>query len=172
MQVISDPDMDIPVRAFETLVKVWFEAVREGGLPDYRIFTEAPEEYTRYCILVRLEHDPFRAYYETAGDKLEVLYGATLAPRPLDALFNPWFRKIARDKYKKAWAEQVPVYDSKVISTIVKKIGYHSLVLPAKSPEHDYVVSVIFPNDYSIQIAEDWKALVENTPWLGTPPEK
>lgn len=172
MQVITDAGDEIPVLAFKTLVKVWFEARRDGGLPNHRIFTEAPEEYTRYCILARIEHDPFRVFYETAGDKLEQLYGSQLAPRPLDELFNPWFRKIARDKYKRAWEEQAPVYDSKVISTIVKKIGYHSLVLPVKSDDDDYVVSVIFPNDVSLKIAQDWKSLVESTPWLGNPPDE
>lgn len=170
MKVVREKDREEMMPELETLVNLWFwqRKKQECLLPSKDLFLkQVPADIMEYNIVAKIQLEPFKVFYESAGHTLEVLYGRTLAGKNLDQLYNFWFRSLALNGYKKAIQERMPVYNSSSVATITKPVGYSKILLPVMDLDFQlYVLIFIFPQDASIKKYQDWHALVEATPWL------
>ena len=119
-----------------------------------------------YRVLATLEDG--RVKYHEAGDQLERLYGAPVSGKYADELYNKWFSKVALQNYSKSMDTKSPVYESRQISTIIKKIGYEKLILPIGTGDDvSLFITYILPLSKEIRTRKDWQDMVDQTPWLG-----
>jgi hypothetical protein len=165
MRVISDPS-DLDFEPFGPPVQDWFRARTDDRLPPLESGLLADGALAAYRKVGAVQHEPLSIVYQQAGEALELLYGKPISGKTLDQLYNDWFRGKAYEGYRLMIEAGRPVYERRMISTIVRKIGYHHLYLLFGSDRVTHAVSYILPTEDAISCREDWESMVKATPWL------
>lgn len=164
MDIIKDLPTSEEHPLFFDHLDIWFKAKDRLGLPDVDAVT-ADDRLSDYRIIAEIEG--VRVKYNQVGQKLEKLYGSSLNEKYADEAFGGWFQKTVMDEYNLVREAKLPAYKCLQISTIIKKIGYQKLVLPfgVQDTVTGFVVYIL-PTDPDIKDEQDWREIVEKTPWL------
>ncbi|MGN7437428.1 MAG: hypothetical protein ACTHOO_02200 [Alcanivorax sp.] len=167
MQVIQNKQQitEEEHKIFSAHMMRWFDHGSAVNLPEKDDFKYG-DILMPYRVMATLEDG--RVKYHEAGDQLERLYGAPVSGKYADELYNKWFSKIALQNYSKSMDTKSPVYESRQISTIIKKIGYEKLILPIGTGDDvSSFITYILPLSKEIRTRKDWQDMVDQTPWLG-----
>lgn len=165
MKVISKP-ADLDFEPFGPPVRHWFQARREDGLPPLESALLFDDNLAGYRMVGVIQEEPLSILYQQVGEAVERLYGKPIAGKSLDQIYNNWFRKQAYEGYSKVIQARKPVYERRLVSTILKKIGYHKIYLPFGQDRVTHAISYIVPTEDAIKERVDWESLVKATPWL------
>jgi len=166
MKAITAPEM-MDFEPFRGAVERWFSLRGTQGLPAFAQWDLEQDPLKDYRMIARVQADPLWVQYETVGAELENLYGKPITGQNLDTLYNDWFRKIAYRGYRFTLEHGVPALEKRMISTIVRQIGYIKIHLPMGNAHGvDHVVTYLLPSGGVFKRRMDWEAMVKATPWL------
>lgn len=165
MQVVSAPEA-MEYEPFQEPIARWFALRGARALPFYTEWDFARDALPHHRMVASLSYAPLRVQYGQVGQALEKLYGKQISGCNLDELYNAWFRSIAYKGYEVVRVNRLPLYERRMVSTIIKRIGYHKIHLPFGGDAVEQVVTFLLPLGKGLEDRSDWETMVKETPWL------
>ena len=159
-QILSNPalsDFDnLPLK----FTYLYYKSIKKGNLPpkfsdfDFKKLGT----FERYCAVVQHKAPQFFQYLEVK-DKLVSLYGKDLTNQTFETAYEKKDYEYVMGIYLKVCENETPLYVRNSWRTLVRNVGYYSLLLPFEKHEDGsrYIVSCITPSDLGIKYAKDWK---------------
>lgn len=158
------------------LLAVWRSAAAGRTMPAK---ADIPPDRIAFCLdnlaLAEVQGDDgFRIRYRFVGRQLVALYGREMAGRHVDELYPGPLRREIMSHYRLVIDTRRPLFTQREFDLIVKRLGYHRLMLPLFwcRPDHaDIVMVAIYPLNPATRHASDWRNLPAVQDYLACFPE-
>ncbi|MAQ71634.1 MAG: hypothetical protein CL565_05525 [Alphaproteobacteria bacterium] len=139
---------------------LYYKSIKKGNaLPKFSDFDFSKlGTFERYCGII-LHKPPQYFQYVELKERLISLYGKDLTGQTFETAYSGKNYEYVMDIYQKVCENDKPLYARNSWNTLIRTIGYYSLLLPFErnADGSRYIVTCITPSDLNIKYAKDWQ---------------